>query len=405
MAVFPCNERGFTLVEMIVVMLVFVVVIGITGDAFNRIVTKSLSLTKSAESNISGIIGLEILRADIESAGYGLPWSFSQTITYTETDDEPGEELNDSGRTYASDSLQNNVPRAVMSLSNHVSANPAEAFNLSDVLTIRSLSLATNAASKRWTYIESAVLPTGNPTPIPHVWSSDNLMDDDRVIMIQPLAVGMKPTNQLVVTGATWTAKRSEYTNIGVPPVYNDAEKKSDAYILYGVNGDTDLRRPFNRADYYIRRPAASEQGWVRLPQRCNPSTGVLFKGIVSHASVEGHYQELPLLECVMDMQVVYGLKTPGSSVTTPVDNIFALDLNPQEVREQIKEINVFILTHDGGMDKNFTYPSSTIVVGGAGTGRTVDLSALGGATWQNYRWKVYRISARPNNLAGNIAQ
>lgn len=403
MAVFSRNERGFTLVEMIVVMLVFVIVIGITGDAFNRIVTKSLSLTKSAESNISGIIGLEILRSDIESAGYGLPWSFSQSITYLETGDEPGEELNDVGRTYTSDPLQNNLPRAVMSLNNHASADPEEAFNLSDVLTVRSLSLATNAASKRWTYIESEVLPTGNPAPVPHVWSSDNLVGDDRVIMIQPLAAGMKPTNQLVVTGATWSAKRSNYTTIGVPPVYNDAEKKSDAYIIYGVDGDTDLRMPFNRADYYIRRPAASEQGWVRLPQRCNPATGVLFKGVVSQSG--GTYQELPLLECVMDMQVVYGLKTAGSSVTTPVDNIFVLDLTPQEVREQIKEINVFILTHDGGMDKNFIYPSPTIVVGGAGTGRTVDLSALGGANWQNYRWKVYRISARPNNLAGNIAQ
>lgn len=402
MSTFFCNKRGFTLVEMIVVMLIFVVVIGITGDAFNRIVTKNLSLTRSAESNISGIVGLEILRADLESAGYGLPWSFSQPITYTETTDAPGSGLNDNNSTYTDDT-QNKVPRAVISINDYVSANPEVAFDGSDVLAVRAQSVATNAAAKRWTYIESEVLPSVNPSPVPHVWSSDNLSDTDRVVLIQPITA-MKPSNQLVMTGAVWSDQFSNYTNIGVPPVYNDAEKKSDAYIIYGVDGDTDLRRPFNRADYYIRRPAAAEQGWVRLPQRCNPSTGVLFKGVVSHASVDGHYQELPLLECVMDMQVVYARKEPGSSNTIDAADISGL--TPQEIREQIKEIKVYILTHEGGLDRTFTYPNATIVVGpGLGTGRTVNLSTLGGANWQNYRWKVYRIVARPNNLAGSIAR
>jgi len=400
------TNRGFTLVEMIIVMLIFVIVIGITGDAFNRIVSKALNLTKTAESNIAGIVGLELMRVDLESAGYGLPWSFSQDIDYDEAAEVPGAALNDKDRIYPSDPTQENVPRAIMSTNDVVSADQTVVFNGSDVLAVRSQSVATNAASKRWTYIESAVLPSVNPAPVPYSWSADNLAATDRVVIIQPIA-SLKPTKQLVAKSSTeWSATFNNYSTIGKPPVYNDAEKKSDAYIIYGVDGDTDLRMPFNRGDFYVRRPAASEQGWVRLPQRCNTATGVLFKGIVSQAN--GNYQELPLLECVLDMQVVYELRTAGSSIMTDSADISAL--TPKEVREQVKAIKVYILTHDGGRDRNYTYPNATIGVGPgdgiiSGTGRTYDFAANGIPDWQNYRWRVYQMVARPSNLTGSIAQ
>ena len=316
------TNKGLTLVEMIIVMLIFVVVIGITGDAFNRIVSKALSLTKGAESNIAGIVGLELMRVDVEAAGYGLPWSFSRAITYSEATANPGAALNDNGRTYT-DSSQNNVPRAIMSTNDIVSADPTVVFNGSDVLTVRGQSLATNAASKRWTYIESAVLPSVNPAPSPYRWSADNLAATDRVVLLQPIA-SLKPANQLIAKSNTaWWSGFNNYSTIGKPPEYNDAEKKSDAYIIYGVDGDTDLTMPFNRGDFYIRRPTAGDEGWVRLPQRCNTATGVLFKGIVSQGS--GGYQELPLLECVLDMQVVYELRTAGTAMVTDSADISAL--------------------------------------------------------------------------------
>lgn len=397
------NNRGFSLVEMIIVMALFIVVIGITGDAFNRIVSKSLSLTNSAESNIAGIVGLEILRTDIESAGYGLPWSFSQPITYSEAADNPGLLLNDNGRTYSTDSAQNNIPRAVLSIDGYAPGDDTETLGGTDVLTVRAQTIATNATAKRWTYVESEVLPTVNPSPVPHTWTSDNLLATDRVIVMQPIAA-MKPTNQLVAAGSAsskWSATFDKYDTIGKPAVYNDAEKKSDAFIIYGVNDDTDLRMPFNRADYYVRRPATTENSWIRLPNRCHPGTGVLFKGVVGQAS--GQYQELPLLECVLDMQVVYSLRTSGSASTIDVSDISGL--TPEQVREQVKEVQVYILTHVGGKDLSYTNPNSTIVVGpGSGSGRTIDFTTVGN-DWQNYRWKVYRTIARPRNLAGNVAQ
>jgi hypothetical protein len=345
------------------------------------------------------------MRVDVEAAGYGLPWSFSRAITYSEATANPGTALNDNGRTYT-DSSQNNVPHAIMSTNNVVSADPTVVFTGSDVLAIRGQSLATNAASKRWTYIESAVLPTVNPAPTPYRWSADNLAATDRVVLLQPIA-SLKPANQLIAKSNTaWWSGFNNYSTIGKPPEYNDAEKKSDAYIIYGVDGDTDLTMPFNRGDFYVRRPAASDEGWIRLPQRCNTSTGVLFKGVVSQGS--GGYQELPLLECVLDMQVVYELRTAGSSMVTDSSDISAL--TPKEVREQVKAVKIYILTHDGGLDRGFTYPNATIGVGPgngiiSGTGRTYDFAANGVPSWQNYRWRVYQMVSRPTNLTGNISQ
>ena len=63
------NMHGFSLVEMIVVMAIFVIVIMITGTAFNAIVSRSAQEYKSAESEIEGIVGLEILRRDLVQAG------------------------------------------------------------------------------------------------------------------------------------------------------------------------------------------------------------------------------------------------------------------------------------------------------------------------------------------------
>ena len=66
------NCKGFTLIELIVVMAVFVVVIAISGDAFKTVLQQASKLFRSEESNIEGIVGLEVFRHDLQQAGYGL---------------------------------------------------------------------------------------------------------------------------------------------------------------------------------------------------------------------------------------------------------------------------------------------------------------------------------------------
>ena len=70
------NNRGFTLLEIIITMALVIVVIVITGSAFNSILKTSGRLVASEESNIEGVVGLEMFRHDIQQAGFGLAHSF-----------------------------------------------------------------------------------------------------------------------------------------------------------------------------------------------------------------------------------------------------------------------------------------------------------------------------------------
>jgi len=406
---FFTSNKGFTLVEMVVVCLLFTVVLGITSDAFNRIVSKTLSLNRGAESNIRGVVGLELLRSDLQAAGYGLFWRFPEgaTVTYQEATAAPGTDtvLN------AYSGVPNSVPKAIGSVNNISSASPNVVLAGTDVIAIRGQTVAANAASKCWSYVESQVLPTVKPNPVPHAWQSEQLQPEHKVIMLSGI-VNMSPENRLIVHPVTgvWNMRFDKYSSIGKPPIYNDVEKKSDAYVIYGVSDDAglaSLRMPFNRADYYVRRPDSSESSWMRLPERCNPATGLLVKGIVSQSN--GSYTEFPVLDCVLDLQAVYSVQNPpGSGTLTDVSDISAL--TPQEIRDQVKEIKVYLLTHDGARDKSYRYPNATIGVGPgdgltSGSGSTYDFAARAVPDWQNYRWRVYQIVARPSNLAGTASQ
>src|ERR1035437_3555254 len=99
------DQRGFTLVEMLIAMSIFVVVIMITGNAFNKIQSYSSRLNRGEESNIEGMVGLEMLRHDLESAGYGLFDSYDpnySTPRFIEAAVAPASNYND-GQGTASD--------------------------------------------------------------------------------------------------------------------------------------------------------------------------------------------------------------------------------------------------------------------------------------------------------------
>ncbi|HZV82821.1 MAG TPA: prepilin-type N-terminal cleavage/methylation domain-containing protein, partial [Geobacteraceae bacterium] len=79
------GEQGFSLTELIVVMAIFLTIMLITSSTFKTIVNQSSQQSKSIETQIEGIVGLEVLRSDMEQAGFGLPWSFQNTPVYAES--------------------------------------------------------------------------------------------------------------------------------------------------------------------------------------------------------------------------------------------------------------------------------------------------------------------------------
>jgi len=355
-------EAGFTLVELMITMVVFVLAIAAASQIFTGLLTQFKQQSKIAETNIEGIIGLEILRQDLEHAGYGLPWSYPIALTgygeaapYNDTATSP--------------------PRAILS-GNNIGANG------DDYLVIKSVNVARNDPSRKSTRLISTAPYVRTWTP-----SDENLQTNDRVMVIRGGA-GAR-LRELVTNGGTF------YTTYGVnganlTPPWQPTDN-TDNRIVYGINDNSASvpSMPFNRADYSISA--------ANVPQRCAAGTGVFVKAAVNHGG--GPNNILPLLDCVGDMQVIYRMDTNADgTIDTTTDDITAL--TAQQIREQVKEVRVFVLAHEGQRDPNYTYPTNPVTVGEpAILGSSFNFITRGITNWQNYRWKIHTIVVKPENL------
>lgn len=346
------REAGFSLIELLISMVIMGFVLAATSDMFVGLLGSYRQQSKITETNIEGIISLEMLRRDIESAGYGLPWTMSTPYT--------GEAVNADAAVY-NDYPTSSPPRAILS---GLDAD-GRAY-----LVIKAMNLARNAACTKWAY-----LPTSGV--LPPLWSSststsENLQDTDQVVLISP---GSPTTaSRALVDSGSFSTIKTEYS-------------PDQTRIIYGVD-DSDLRMPFNRADYYVNTG-------ITKPGRCAPGTGVLVKSTINQNG--GGLNPVPLLDCVADMQVVTYLDTDNDGkADTPSKGLWAADA--QTIRNQLKEVHVYILAHEGQRDASYTYSPGTIRVGESSTlGRDFNLTTI--PNWQNYRWKIYTLVVRPNNL------
>lgn len=363
------REEGFTLIEMLVTMVVFVIAIAAASQMFINMLTQFKQQGRIAESNIEGIVGLELLRRDVGHAGYGLPWIMGG-VAYLEAVNDANTAHND---TVYNDAAAGDPPRAF------VSGN-GDGINGSDVLVIKALNISTDDAAQRWTLLGYGDVKRDD-------LSGDTFIGTEQVIVVSP---GSTDANSRTLKGTTTYSATG-----GLAP--SNPDNKTEMFTIYAVDS-ANLRMPFNRADYYIRTPAAN------LPARCANGTGILYKATVSHAT--GGLTELPILDCAADMQVVYRLDTDGDgTIDTTTDNLAGF--TAQQIRN-VKEVRVFILTHEGRRDVRYTFSNFTgvttcptcIRVGeSAVLGRDFDLAII--ANFLNYRWKVYTIVAKTSNLRG----
>ena len=346
------NESGISLLEVVIALAIVMLVLYAAITFFIGTVRQYKVQTKIIETNVEGVLGLELLRRDVESLGFGLHWD--NGISYSERSGVASEitDLNDSP----------GAPRPVVSID-----CAASTVNHSDYLVIRSARVGSDNAAGKWT-----ILQTG---PVTRSWGSaeEDLADGDRVIVIAPGGVNQNRRTLLTPASGANFSSRATYAPI-------DA---SQANIVYGIGNGT-LDRPFNRAEYYI-----ADNTSLTIPPRCAPNTGILVKAIVRHDGGTGSTPDLlPLLDCVADMQVVYVLNgTPISDVSP-----FGADV----IRNQLSEVQVYILAQQGQRDDTYQHPSASILVGpDTVRGRAFDVSG-----YRNYRWKVYTIAVRPRNLA-----
>lgn len=410
--IFRRNE-GFTLVELILVMGIFITVLAIAGQSFNTIYSQSSRFSKSEETNIEGIIGLEVMRHDLEQMGFGLPWGFTSSITYAEATNSSGATLNDAPSA---------VPRAF------VAANALGDFT-SDYIGVKATTVGSTKASQRWTYMPFHNLSTSTGrVSQPVTWPINNLNSSDNVTIVRSNFNTPSDDHLLIVDPGNNTIFYSTYGYLSggdtIDPYFPQNDQQT--HMIYGVDSNS-LRMPFNRADFFIKVPDATTAS--ALPQFCAPLTGVLYKATINQSNGNDLY--LPLLDCVADMQVVLGWDTSDSGKANNVnayssvpasDGTVATTIpaglqtiiqgwlsNAQGVREHLKMVKVYILAQEGKRDLSYISPKASYVVGldcnessgvdcGSSLTRTYTLSTA----QLQYRWKLYRIIVRPKNLFSN---
>jgi prepilin-type N-terminal cleavage/methylation domain-containing protein len=367
------RNAGFTLVEMLIVIAIFGFVLVGTSQMFIDTLRTHRQQSRITETNIEGIIGLELLRQDLVKAGYGLPWSIPNTVAYNEAGGAPANGYND-----CSGVVPCNPPRGISGADDVTGV--AGIPDHTDYLVIKAANVATNTACNKWTFL----LESGGTSTV--TWwtpSSENLSSTDRVIVIAP-GTPDSPTARALITGSTQFSAAAGFA----APVSGPETR-----LVYGIDtaDPNPLRMPFNRADYFVRQPSSSE-----MPRRCALGTGILYKAVVNQNG--GGLSYMPLLDCVADMQVIFRYTNNTGNLTTiqTYDDISVF--NAEAVRNQVKEVRVFILAHEGQRDTNYQHPESTPHVGDSGIhGRDYDLTTI--TNWQNYRWKIYTLVVQLDNL------
>lgn len=375
------REEGFTLVELMITMVVTVLTIAGASLIFVPLMTQFKQQSKVAETNIEGIVGLELMRTDIEGAGYGLPWLSQNALNYTEAVSTPGSTYNDAPA---------NLPRAFVS-GNNVSLT--NILDKTDYLVLKSMVMGRSDTGQKWTYVSTGSAPM--------LWPSDALKNGDRVIVMKPMA-GANQFRQLVMNGSVYY---TTFATGGLPAAFTP-QKPGETFLIYGADEGT-LSMPFNRSDYFV-----STQN---VPTRCAPFTGVLRKSVLNHTDGTFTGGALPLLDCVADMQVTYCLDTDGDGIIdTMSDDISNIAVfTPDVIRSQLIEVRVYIVAQEGQKDLNFdfsmnntrdhftvteAYKTSTTTVQ-----RTFDLvnlkTQVGDPEYKYYRWKLYTMVVKPNNL------
>lgn len=408
------SERGFTLIELVVVMSIFIVVIALAGSSFNAVLSQTSKLFGSEDSNIEGVVGLELFRHDIIQAGYGLA-SEAMSMAY-------------SGEAVAGQSLNLNDPftgpsrplvaleRSMAGCESVTTEKPDNQGYLlqpcSDYLALKGTTLGNSAASKRWTFLN---------TTSPNVWkaSANNPVDNDSVVVVSrsvatssnAMILQPKSTSQFYYSFASTAFK-------------NFSAAGSSILNVYGVGTGT-LRMPFNRVDYFVATPPSTVSQQVAA--HCAPGSGILYKGVVNHT--DGLLTYIPVMDCVGGMQVVLGWDTDGdnmidtwsnadgsvvsgtatataiqdallspSSSGSPNLSIIDTGLN---IRNGLKTVKVYVLVQNGRKDPNYTSPSS-ILIGESGEGALTHTLNVATKGWSNYHWKLYRIVVNPKNLLVN---
>lgn len=416
------NNKGYTLLELLVVTVLFLVVTMMATSAFNTILGKTTTQSKSAEAQIEGIVGLQMLRFDIEHAGYGLLWDYQDVtaLNYAEVAESPVTGVDSTAFNEKAPTIPRSViggkstaTKPIIDTSGSSNTNPGSGY-----LVVKSVLASIGVDAKRWSYVRYSSVGATNSSYIKQWNASNDLKVNDRVVtLVTTFSTQGEMSKKLVTNGTTFSYKIDSPT-MAIPDLAFKSQTPYATNVVYAV-GTNDLLMPYNRADYYVKRPLRN------MPANCNKGTGILYKGaVINNAARTNSYVEYPLLDCVGDLQVMYQLDTDGDGVAATYSNVDGTSVEGTEgaslasvqapsgilgsaasLRNSLQLLHIYILAHEGGKDLGYVYPQDSIVVADPvykSEGRTwsaADMATTFGADWRNFRWKVYTLTVRPKNM------
>jgi prepilin-type N-terminal cleavage/methylation domain-containing protein len=332
------NNRGFSLVEVLIVIGIFSVLMAAVSVTFSTQVRHGSRDYRVAESEIEMGIVKNLLERDIALAGYGLADDYGAT-----------------------------------------GFTPRSAAGAVGSLTLTGTALGLNyRAPLHWTYATTAA-------PAFRVWgdSREDLVAAEQVILLEP------NTEQILTQGGapSW---RFQYNSSGslVDSGGVDWASPTIGTLVYGV--DPGATEPFATVTYSLST--------ANLPSNCATGTSNLERV----ESWGGSAVTIPLLACTLSLQTAFGLDTDENGAIDLWDNnggAVASGYSQATLAKRLKQLRVYLLVQNGNRDASYTYPTATVRVGdallGTGTGADVPLNA----ELRRFRWRLVSIDVTPRNV------
>lgn len=412
------RQRGMTMVELLVSLAIVLVIIGAATTAYLKLLRTYKTQGRLAEDYMANLTGLELLRYDIEMAGFGLPASLMAGATYIEAaaqaTNTPAPPYDPSGLNDAG----NVPPRAFAHLND-------SGRNSSDVLAIKSSAANLNPASKKWSIITNP--PSGTATvkmwggtsldPVMDFIANDNFIVLDNTYQLKAAAGNAWCFNFAGTAGPPTTGFYNNANTIGT-----SMPSSQQIYYIYGLDiGAGTHKMPFNRVDYYLDSIVGES------PNSCAPGTFTLYRSTISQ--LDGTLVRSALIDCVADFQVAFGLATNfDNNINSWVRTLGAM--SALDIQKQLREVRVFLVYQEGLGDtsktagqgsSNFRF-SGVLNLGDQDIAHGLDSTdyplppntfqqwspaALPGAlstftptvAQLQYRWKVLEMAVKPMNL------
>lgn len=360
------NKSGVTLVELLFVMAIFSIVMAGLYSSYQVQLKSTRKEFRMAESGMEGDIASSIIERDLCMAGYGLADNYKSTTLSP-------------------------LPRSVSATND----NP-------DTLTLMGTALGMEPrAAQAWSQATgtSAFLQWDDARENLRTSASGN----DVVIL-------MEPTSKTLLTEPTNTTFLFQFKGFTSKPTSlpgNVAYNIVAGTVAYGLytDGTGTASLPYSAVRYYLGGTS---------PTSCAPGTLSLLRAESRTTATPGSGQ--PLLNCVLDFQVAFGLDTDESGSIDSWDNggvtaaTYVGDSGPLVLNRRLKQIRLYALVQVGAFDSDYTfsnpYPPTAqptadwVRVGemgltGGATGRDVQLTAA----QRKYVWKVLIYVVTPKNV------